>query len=161
MRKIFSPPRAALPHPFGSTCFSRHARVSSISRYRAATMISETAKSDESGDVGESDDAKARNFLPQAEKANSGRSRVPEWLESNREMYLHFEIMGRGMHKVILSFWDCPLAHSCRVVTFRCPDAVCNCSMSIGECMRRWAIQNHSTPWPCRQPRSCGYVCSP
>ena len=94
-------------------------------------MSAEAAKSDENGDVGESDDSKARNFLPQAGKGNSGRSRVPEWLESNREMYLHFEIMNRWMHKVRLSFWDCLLPVPDREMTSWCSEAVFTCSVSI------------------------------
>ena len=67
--------------------------------FLAVSMSADTAESGESEDVGACD-IKARKFSPEVGKSISGRSRVPEWLETNREMYLHFEIMGSGMHKV-------------------------------------------------------------
>lgn len=146
MRKIFAlPPCGPPPPPPWEVpgCRTKYFKALQMA-WRVPSMSAETAKSDEKGDLGENDDVKARNFLPRTEKANSGRSRVPEWLESNREMYLHFEIMGRGMHKVRLSFWDCPLADSCRVLTLRCPEAACNCSISNPQCTRRLPTEKAS-----------------
>ncbi len=33
-------------------------------------------------------------------EGHSGRSRTPEWMETSREMFLHFEILTSMQHKV-------------------------------------------------------------